>query len=487
MKAKMDRRVFLAGAGGVGLSACGNPPAISALDRFRNGFSGKLIARDDAGFDKWREGLLWQMDVPERRPDLIVRPHSADAVAKALRYANDAGLKVAIKSGGHNIAASFMRDSGMLIDLAEFGGVSPIVDTDECWVEPAAWSWTLAQTIEPLGLSFPYAHCATVPMGGYLLGGGVGVNGDAWGGIGCHAVTAVKIMLPDGDVVIADEHQHSDLFWAARGGGTGFFGVVLAFKVRLFPRANEIHERVLLYPVDAAPEVARWLESMAARSPKNIEYLVLLAHRPPPLQGASAADKKMCIARLAAFGEKEGDAGRALRAVEDAAPPPGALFPPLDKMVTMKDVLIGSVDPYAGLGFGRYSVDTVWTQDLATTIAATIPDFINTTSPKTHILATPRHGAKLHDDAAFSSLASSFLGVYSVWDDAQHDQANVEWTQKLANTLNPYARGRYINELDAFAFPDRLEACFSADAISRLGNLRADYDSGGLFHGFPGN
>ena len=481
-----NRREVLAGAGALGIAACGKAPSLSALDRFRSSFSGKVIARDDPDFDRWREGLLWQMDVPNRRPELIVRPQSAESVAEALKYARGAGLKVAIKSGGHNIAASFMRDSGVLIDLAEFGGITPIADTDECWVEPAAWSWTLAQTIEPMGLSFPYAHCATVPMGGYLLGGGVGINGDAWGGIGCHAVTAVKVMLPNGAVVIANENQHEDLFWAARGAGAGFFGVILAFKLRLFPRANEIRERVLLYPVDAAAEVARWLETMAAISPKNIEYLILLAHRPPPLQGAEPADQKMCIARLAAFGEKEGDAERVLASVEDAVLPPGALVPPINKTLSMNDVLVGSVDPYAGLGFGRYNVDTIWTEELSTAIESTIPEFINAPSPKTHILATPRHGAALQGGAAFSSLASSFLGVYSVWDHAENDDANVVWTRKLADKLNRHANGRYINELDAFAFPDRLNACFSTEAKNRLGTLRNEYDSAGIFHGFPG-
>lgn len=395
-------------------------------------------------------------------------------------------MKVCVKSGGHNVSGAFMRSDGMLLDLGQFARISPTTGADSAWVQPAAWSWNLAKTIEPLGFGFPYAHCATVPMGGYLLGGGVGVNGDAWGGIACHSVEAVKIMLASGDIITADAEQNADLYWAARGGGTGFFGAVIDFKLKLYPAATDIAERVLLYPVDAAREIALWLEELSKDCPREIELMMMLAHRPPPLAGPSKREKTMCLARLAAFGTGRTPGTALLDQISQRPAPSGALVPAINSSPAMAEVMIGSVDPGMGLGFGRYNVDTIWTDNLADAIAPLVDVFIGAPSPKSHILATPRHGAALRADAAFSSLGRSFIGIYSVWNDEGDDDANISSTHELAALMAPSAVGRYVNETDAFAFPEKIVDCYSRDARGRLKNLRSDYDPTGVFHDFPG-
>ena len=469
------------------VSACGpKAPTISALETFRTKFNGKILSKGDAQFENWRQDLSWQMDVPERRPDMIVRPKTIESIQNAVHYARDAGMKVVCKSGGHNVAGSFYRDSGMLLDLVNFNDVGQISDTGEIWVGPAAWSWHLAQSIEKQGYSFPYAHCASVPMGGYLLGGGVGINGDAWGGIGCHSVTGLKILLPDGNIVIADENQNSDLFWAARGAGTGFFGAVLEFRLKLYPAARDIKEQYFFYPVDMAGEISAWLENVAKICPKNVELLLLMGHRPPPMAGPSKREQKMCMVRLAAFGKIEGEADLALALISDLIPPTGTLFAMPTVATTMEKVLIGSVDPNVGLGFGRYNVETIWSNDLASSMEALVEPFVESPYHKAHVLSTPRHGAALRPDAAFSSLGSSFVGIYSIWDDEKEDANNVTWTHEAAAAMAPTASGHYINEIDGFAFPEKISECFSSDANERLEKLRSHYDPNGLFHGFPG-
>lgn len=490
-----SRRTFLKStlAGGAAtLAGCAPParrsaaPSISALDRFRNRFDGVALAVDEPQYEAWRRGVVWQMDVPNRRPELIVRPRTVEAAAAALAYAREARMKVCVKSGGHNVSGAFIRSSGMLLDLAEFGRIVTSVETSSAWVQPAAWSWNLAKTIDPLGFGFPYAHCATVPMGGYLLGGGVGINGDAWGGIACHSVEALRIMLATGEIVEADANKNADLYWAARGGGTGFFGAVIDFRLNLHPAAADIKERVILYPIDAAREVAQWLERISENCPKEIELMMMLAHRPPPLAGQTKRERTMCLARLAAFGTRNKSAERIMSEIGGVAPPSGAFFSAPDRDVTMTEVMIGSVNPAMGLGFGRYNVDTIWTDSLGEAIAPLIDLFVESPSPKSHILATPRHGASLKQDAAFSSLGKSFVGIYSVWDSEADDEANIRSTNELSAAMSAAANGRYINETDGFSFPEKIAACFSPTALTRLNALRDQYDETGVFHGFPG-
>jgi FAD/FMN-containing dehydrogenase len=61
---------------------------------------------------------MWNRRVPMRYPDVVVQPHCDDDVVAAVRMARQRGLKIAVRSGGHSWAASFLRDGGMLIDLS---------------------------------------------------------------------------------------------------------------------------------------------------------------------------------------------------------------------------------------------------------------------------------------------------------------------------------------------------------------------------------
>jgi FAD/FMN-containing dehydrogenase len=72
-------------------------------------------------------------------------------------------------------------------------------------------------------------------MGGLTLGGGLG-HLTRQCGLTIDNLLAVDMVLADGSFDTADSREHSDLFWAVRGGG-GNFGVVTCF---LF-KAHAIH------------------------------------------------------------------------------------------------------------------------------------------------------------------------------------------------------------------------------------------------------
>ena len=85
----------------------------------------------------------------------------------------------------------------------------------------------------PHGL-FPLSGSSPdVGVVGYTLGGGL-----SWlarkHGLAANQVTAIELVTPDGRLVRATADEHTDLFWALRGGG-GNFGIVTAMEFRLFP------------------------------------------------------------------------------------------------------------------------------------------------------------------------------------------------------------------------------------------------------------
>ena len=75
-------------------------------------------------------------------------------------------------------------------------------------------------------------------------------------------------MLADGRVVVADETNEEELFWALRGGG-GNFGVVTAMRYRLH-NLPSVRTGLLVYPFSEARAVLRRCADIAASSPEDL-------------------------------------------------------------------------------------------------------------------------------------------------------------------------------------------------------------------------
>lgn len=80
-------------------------------------------------------------------------------------------------------------------------------------------------------------HQTVAPSGGWVMGGGHSVLTPVYG-LGVDRVLQFKIVTPDGELRVANEFQHPDLFWALRGGGGSTFGVVLESSMRVEPRMS---------------------------------------------------------------------------------------------------------------------------------------------------------------------------------------------------------------------------------------------------------
>ena len=55
-----------------------------------------------------------------------------------------------------------------------------------------------------------------VTLGGYLTGGGHSPISNVYG-LGADQVYEVEMVTPTGEIITANECQHTDLFWAVRG------------------------------------------------------------------------------------------------------------------------------------------------------------------------------------------------------------------------------------------------------------------------------
>src|SRR3981081_4694102 len=86
---------------------------------------------------------------------------------------------------------------------------------------------------QALGLATTGGTVSNTGIGGLTLGGGLGwLMGKH--GFACDNVLSVDLVTADGKFVTASTRDHTDLFWAVRGGG-GNFGVATSFEFQVHP------------------------------------------------------------------------------------------------------------------------------------------------------------------------------------------------------------------------------------------------------------
>jgi hypothetical protein len=74
----------------------------------------------------------------------------------------------------------------------------------------------------------------TVGIAGWATSGGHGWLTSSYGQ-GADNIYEVEIVTPTGDILIANECQNSDIYWATAGGGGGTYGVITKITMKAYP------------------------------------------------------------------------------------------------------------------------------------------------------------------------------------------------------------------------------------------------------------
>ena len=447
--------------------------------------SGEVITPESRDYEIWRKAMLWQNRKPERSPDFIVRPETDQDIIETIKYARASGAKVAVKSGGHNLWGNFLRDHGVLLDMWNYRHVEVDVGAKRARVQPALWARNLMDQLLLHDLAFPVAHCATTPLGGYLLGGGLGLNWETWGGMSAASIVGAQVITAAADKIYIDENNQPDLFWALRGAGNGFPALVTEFDIQLYPAPKSIDVSFYMFPITMLPDVAAWVESFGGALPKT-ERMILLTHNPQAPVDALPEARKICVARFAAFTDTKQEGDAILRAVAESPMAQQAVFKNEYQSAGFEQLFIESIDAKMGFGFGRFGVDNIWTSQTEAVMPVLRDAFIKARSRKSHTVISFADQSLQFPNAAFSVSAPVYIGAYAVWDDAEHDQENITWLRALMASLQPFSEGSYINEIDVEGAPHKLRECFSTQAWERLQHVRRTYDPDGVFHDFFG-
>jgi len=449
-----------------------------------SGLEGKVIRSGDEEYEAWRQNMVWHVSKPNRKPDVIVQARSEQDVVEAVNYARTNNLKVITRSSGHNSTGSALRDGGVLIDLSLLRNVQINPHQATAMVQPGLWNQQLITEAEKHGLSFPAAHCPTVALGGYLLGGGMGWNHAHWGGVACHSIRSLKVVTADGRKVTASAEENADLYWAARGAGPGFFGVVTEFELGLFDAPKAIVGSMFIHPLDNLSVVTDSLSKILEQKDERVEILLLFMHNHQAPPDTPADQVKICFVGVNAFADSEEEAQALLTPFSNSELAQKSVFR-VENQATSFHKLYHPEN--IDTGRGRYAVDNDWTNDFSGALHALAEHFKSSPSDRSHLLASLAIKPELHEDASFSKIANHYIASYLVWNEEDKDEVNHEWLRATSEILQPFSEGHYVNEVAGDRYPERYEASFSKASWERLKKIRKKYDVDSIFHSYLGH
>jgi FAD/FMN-containing dehydrogenase len=432
----------------------------------RERFGGAVLFRGDPGYDEARR--VWN-GVIDRHPAVIARCSTSDEVVAALAYARDHGLAVAVRGGGHNVAGTAVNDGGIVIDLSPMRDVT--VDPGRATVTArggATWG-DVDRATQPHGLAVPGGVVSATGIAGLSLGGGYS-HQRRRDGMTIDNLVSVEIVLGDGTVARASEHEHQDLFWALRG-GRETLGVVTEFRYRAHPMGPEVLSMHVAYPLDAIDVVFERYRDLVQGAPDELST-ALLVWTIPPVPGLP--EEIVGLPYVGVVGMYAGPVEQG----EVVIAPYRRIAQPIADLTHVGAYLDeqSALDPLFPAG-QRYFWKSLYTRSLSTGAVDVITRrSLERPSPQTLMIIRHLGGAISRvaaGETAFGDRSAQFLvSIDSTWQQPGHDEENIAYTRAFHDELLPYSDGRsYVN--------------FASDGgdapPDRVGRIKTEYDPDGVF------
>jgi FAD/FMN-containing dehydrogenase len=442
------------------------------------GFSGRVITPDDPGYRAAR--TIWNL-AHDRRPAVIAQCRSTGDVVAALRHARERGLPVAVRAGGHNFAGLAAVQDGLVIDLRDLDGIT---------VDPAARTARIGAgltwgAVDPVlqrhGLVTTGGSVSGVGVAGFTLGSGLGWLGRAHGLAGDNLVRA-EVVTAAGAVITADADRHPELYWALRG-GTGNFGVVTAFTMRLFPLTNPV-AGTLVFPAGEAPAVLRRLREATDGAPDTLNWAAVLSTAPPsPALPGNVRNRPVLLVPVFCTGSDP-----ATRAVLERVRRIGR--PAADTVGPVPFCAFQTATDDSAPGGMSWDVRSEWLSALdETAIDHAVAMACASPSPLSEFLFRPLGGAIRGAQAPgtpFSYRGAAFLAEVIANAPADTPAPHRDWLEaSLAGLLRLSSGGPDVSHIGIGEDPVRVTRAFSAGVRDRLAAVKRAYDPDGVFWSVP--
>jgi FAD/FMN-containing dehydrogenase len=413
------------------------------------------------------------------RPAYAFRPAGVDDVVRAVSYARDHGLPVAVRGGGHNIAGTAHAPGGVTLDMSGLRAVRVDPEARTATVQAGCLLQDVDRATQAHGLALPLGFYSEVGVAGLTLGGGIGYLSRRFGWT-VDSLLEVEIVNADGRVRRASRGEHEDLFWAVRGAGARL-GVVTELTFRLHEVGPTVVGGLIAWPFERAAEILDAYRTFSAEAPRELAVWLLAVRAPEaPFVPPEWHGERVCAMVVCYSG--------ALDRAEEALAPIRALGAPVFDVVAER--------PYTEIqslldGTEPKGEHYYWKSDY---LAELDDGFLETFRELAADCPIPlaqvgilHPGGALNDregdDGVVGNRDARYVyGLIGAWapDEPLADEFR-EWICDGHERLRPYGTGgSYVNFQSADEGEDRIRGAYGAN-YDRLMEIKRAYDPDDVF------
>ena len=449
-------------------------PYSAKVEELRKGFKGKVITPGDREYEESRK--IWNGMV-DKRPAIIARCAGTQDAVKAVNFARDNEIQLAVRGAGHHIAGNSLCDDGLVVDLSHMRAMKVDVAAKRAFAEGGATLGDFDAATLAHGLATPVGINSTTGIAGLTLGGGFGWLSRKYG-MTVDNLESAEVVTAKGDVVRASASENPDLFWALRG-GSGNFGVVTQFEFRLHQVGPDLLSGLVVYPFSEAKRVLQQYRDFYAKAPDELTVWTVLRKAPPlPFLPADVHGKEVVILALLYVGDpKKG---------EELIQPLRKIGKPLGEHIGVQPFTAWqkAFDPLLTPGARNY-----WKSHNFTTMADGLIDVVieyvkKLPSPHCEIFFGAIGGATMRpapDATAYAHRDAAFvMNVHGRWETVAEDERCIAWSRDYFRASAPFASaGAYVNFLTPDE-TDRVKVAYGQN-YDRLAKVKRKYDPENLF------
>ena len=436
----------------------------AAIRKFAGSVKGRVILPADQDYEAARQ--VWNHAFA-KHPGLIVRCAESADVARAVQFARDRDLLVAIRSGGHSLAGKSTCDGGMVIDLSAMKKLT--IDTERriARAEPGILLGEFDAATQAVGLATTLGTEPSTGIAGLTLGGGLGWLMGKYG-LACDNLREVEFVTADGSVVTASPAANQDLYWAARGAGANF-GVATALEYQLHP-VGQVLAGVLKYPPARLRDVLKMYREFTQTIPDEVSLEVGII---PGMNTLPTPSIAVCYCGDFAEGEK------VLKPLRSFGPPVADSIRPMpyfdfQKLGAMPADFKTSTIVHSSIvsDVGDDMIDAIVAN------AATVPSLGGS------FVIEQLHGAACRPgsgDTAFPHRSPGYsFALHAYWWDAAAADRVRAWGTSFWEAIRPFVSEKAYSNYLGDEGPDRARAAYGAN-YQRLAGMKKRYDPTNFF------
>jgi FAD/FMN-containing dehydrogenase len=329
------------------------------------------------------------------------------------------------------------------------------------------------------GLATVLGSDAQTGVAGLTLGGGFGYLSRRFGWT-VDNLEEVEIVTADGEARRAAGDEHTDLFWALRGGG-GNFGVVTQFTFRLHEVGPQVTGGLILWDAEKADEVVALYRDFGETAGRELALVLVMRRAPPVPIIPEAWHRKPVVGLIACH------TGSLSQAANDLAPIKAFGKPITDligeKPYVEQQFVLGAPQPKGNHYYWKSEFMAQLPDDL---LLAYRRQGAAITSPLSAAILFQLGGAVADHPrgaAAFGNRdAAHVFFAAGAWPPDSADGTNHRaWARAAWEDMRQYSTGgNYINVQTADEDDSRMHEAYR-DEFDRLANVKAAYDPDNLF------